>query len=158
MLILKRARLAGAVVAIAGFPLLANAQTETQPTSPAPSAPPAATQPAPSPMPPPATRPSTEPKRPVTGPADKSAAAKTNPLIGLAVFSSDGSRLGTVQSVATEPGGKVTAIHIKTGGFLGFGGKTVAIPEGKFTRAGDNVQLGMTSEEVSKLPEIKKES
>jgi sporulation protein YlmC with PRC-barrel domain len=159
MQILKRARSAGAVVAIAGFPLLANAQTDTQPTSPAPGVPPAATQPAPSPMPPPATRPSTEPKRPVAGPADKSATApKANPLIGLAVFSSDGSRLGTVQSVSAEPGGKVTAIHIKTGGFLGFGGKTVAIPEGKFTRAGDNVQLGMTSEEVSKLPEIKKES
>lgn len=158
MQILKRARLAGAVAAIAGFPLLANAQTDTQPTSPAPGAPPAATQPAPSPMPP-AARPSTEPKRPAAGPADKSATApKANPLIGLAVFSSDGSRLGTVQGVSTEPGGKVTAIHIKTGGFLGFGGKTVAIPEGKFTRAGDNVQLGMTSEEVSKLPEVKRES
>ena len=50
------------------------------------------------------------------------------------------------------------AIHFKSGGFLGIGGKLVAIPEGKFTRAGDNIQLGMTSEEVSKLPEIKKES
>lgn len=78
-------------------------------------------------------------------------------MIGLAVFSSDGSRLGTVQQVR-ESGGKVTAIHIKSGGFLGFGGKMVAIPEGKFTRVGDNVQLGLTAEEVSKLPEIKKES
>ena len=85
-------------------------------------------------------------------------APKANPLIGLAVFSSDGSRLGTVQAVNAEPDGKVKAIHIKTGGFLGFGGKMVAIPEGKFTRAGENVQLGLTAEEVSKLPELKKES
>jgi hypothetical protein len=83
---------------------------------------------------------------------------KVNPLIGLAVFSSDGSKLGNVQSVNAEPDGKVKAIHIKTGGFLGFGGKMVAIPEGKFTRSGENIQLGMTSDEVSKLPELKEQS
>ena len=75
-----------------------------------------------------------------------------------AVFSSDGTKLGNVQSVVTAPDGKVTAIHIKSGGFLGFGGKLVAIPEGKFTRSGENVQLGMTAEEVSKLPETKEQS
>ena len=148
MRILKPARLAGAVVAIAGLPLLASAQTQT-PSDATPSTPPAATQPAPTPAP--AARP--------TAPAEKSATApKADPLIGLAVFSSDGNRLGTVQAVNAEPGGQVKAIHIKSGGFLGFGGKMVAIPEGKFTRAGENVQLGLTAEEVSKLPEIKKES
>ena len=60
-----------------------------------------------------------------------------------------------MQSVSADPDGKVKAIHLKTGGFLGFGGKLVAIPEGKFTKAGENVQLGMTSDEVSKLPEVK---
>ena len=156
MQILKPARFAGAVVAIASFPLLASAQQSSPPPSPTPSAPPAATQPAPTP---PAARPSTEPMSPATRPSDKSATApKAHPLLGLAVFSSDGSQLGTVQAVNAEPDGKVKAIHIKTGGFLGFGGKMVAIPDGKFTRAGDNVQLGMTAEEVSKLPEIKKES
>jgi hypothetical protein len=155
MQILKPARFAGAVVAIASFPLLASAQQS--PPSSTPTAPPAATQPAPTP--PPAAKPSTEPMSPATRPSDKSATApKADPLIGLAVFSSDGSRLGTVQAVSAQPDGKVKAIHIKTGGFLGFGGKMVAIPDGKFTRAGDNVQLGMTAEEVSKLPEIKKES
>ena len=154
MQILKPARFAGAVIAIVGLPLIATAQTQSPPES-TPSSPPAATTPAPAPAP--AVRP-TEPSSPAVR-SDKSATApKANPLIGLAVFSSDGSRLGTVQAVNAEPDGKVKAIHIKTGGFLGFGGKMVAIPEGKFTRAGDNVQLGMTSEEVSKLPEIKRES
>jgi len=75
----------------------------------------------------------------------------------LAVFSSDGSRLGSVHSVSADSDGKVKAIHIKTGGFLGIGGKLVAIPEGKFTRAGENIQLGMTVDEVSKLPEVKQQ-
>jgi sporulation protein YlmC with PRC-barrel domain len=156
MLILKPARFAGAVVAIVSLPLIASAQTQSPPAS-TPSSPPAATQTTPTPAPAPAVRP-TEPASPSAKPDKSATAPKANPLIGLAVFSSDGSRLGTVQAVNAEPDGKVKAIHIKTGGFLGFGGKMVAIPEGKFTRAGDNVQLGMTSEEVSKLPEIKRES
>jgi hypothetical protein len=59
----------------------------------------------------------------------------------LAVFSSDGSKMGTVQSVSAAPDGSVKAILFKTGGFLGFGGKMVAVPEGRFTKAGDNIQL-----------------
>ena len=63
-----------------------------------------------------------------------------------------------MRGVNTAPDGKVTAIHIKTGGFLGFGGKMVAIPEGKFTQKGDNIQLGLTADEVSKLPEVKEQA
>jgi len=161
MQIRKPLRLAGAAVLLASVPILsASAQTQSPP--PAPSTPPAATKPDATPPSGPATKPTEMPNKPATAPRpnDKSATApaKANPLIGLAVFSSDGNRLGTVHSVSAEPDGKVKAIHIKTGGFLGFGGKLVAIPEGKFTRAGENVQLGMTAEEVSKLPEVKKES
>ena len=111
---------------------------------------------------PPATRPTAPPEKPALTPrpTDKSATApaKANPLIGLAVFSSDGSKLGTVHSVSAEPDGKVKAIRLKTGGFLGFGGKMVQIPDGKFTKSGDNIQLGLTADEVSKLPEVKEQS
>jgi hypothetical protein len=37
---------------------------------------------------------------------------------------------------------------------LGFGGRTVTTPPGKFTVAGQNVQLSMTSAEVPKLPTV----
>ena len=147
MLTLRPAVLLIATAVIAGAPLL-SAHAQTTPPS---SAPPAATKPTPAPMPqtPPAQRPS-----------DKSAASptKANPLIGLSVFSSDGSKMGTVQSVATAPDGKATAIHLKTGGFLGIGGKLVVIPDTKFTKTGDRIQLSMTSDEVSKLPEYKEKS
>ena len=79
-------------------------------------------------------------------------------MIGRTVFSSDGSRLGSVQTVNAGPDGKIKGIRFKTGGFLGFGGKVVEIPEGRFTQSGEYVQLGMTADEVSKLPEIKDES
>ena len=152
----KPIRMISAAAVLAAVPMLASAQTQA-PANPQPSSPPAATKPDAAPLPPtgPAQKPATTPR-----PNDKSATApaKANPMIGLAVFSSDGNKLGSVQSVVTTPDGKVTALHIKTGGFLGFGGKLVAIPEGKFTRTGENVQLGMTAEEVSKLPEAKEQS
>ena len=144
MTILKPAALLLAISAIAGVSAV-SANAQTSPTSP-----PAATRPETAPMPqtPPA-------QKPMPRPGDKSATVPANPLIGLSVFSSDGSKLGTVQSVATAPDGKATAIHVKTGGFLGLGGKLVAIQDGKFTKSGDRVQLSMTADEVSKLPEYK---
>jgi glucose/arabinose dehydrogenase len=132
-----------ALTVLACAPLAAQAQT-----APAPTSPPPASRPETTPMPP--------AQRPAPLPNDKSASpVQTNPLIGLAVFSADGTKLGNVQSVATNPDGKATAIHLKTGGFLGIGAKLVAIPDGKFTKTGDRVQLSMTSDEVGKLPEYK---
>jgi PRC-barrel domain len=141
----------GAAAVLAAVPVLALAQAQL-PTAPEAGAPPAATKPdAMSPA-----------QRPTTPSADPEMTAKTpstgNALVGLAVFSSDGNKLGAVHSVASGSDGNVTAIYLKTGGFLGFGGKIVAIPLGKFTRAADIIQVSMTADEVSKLPEAKEKS
>jgi hypothetical protein len=151
---LKPIRLIVLAVALTGAPLAAFAQTQPS-MPPAPSASPPTTQPEASPLPPAAV-----PQRPVDKSVTAPAQAKslTKALVGLAVFSSDGSRMGTVQSVSAAPDGSVKAILIKTGGFLGFGTRLVAIPEGHFTKSGDAVQLGMTADEVSKLPEFKQQS
>jgi hypothetical protein len=45
--------------------------------------------------------------------------------MGLTAVSSDGSNIGDVRAVKTAPDGKVTALHIHSGGFLGFGGRIV---------------------------------
>jgi sporulation protein YlmC with PRC-barrel domain len=140
MLFLKRVRRFGAVTILASTPLLAAAAQTPSPTPPSAS-------------PPAANRPAAE--LPKTGPTTRPAEPVQNPSIGSAVFSSDGSKVGTVDSIDGQPDGKVTAINIRTGGFLGFGTRVVAIPQGKFQRAGDFVQIGMTAEEVSELPEVK---
>lgn len=155
MSISKRTRTLGAAALLACSPVAVLAQTTTPTT---PERPQATEPPRPSdPAMKPAEKP-TEPTRPATPRTTQQTAPKVNPLIGLAVFSSDGSKLGNVHSVNAEPDGKVKAIHLKTGGFLGIGGKLVAIPEGKFTRSGENIQLGLTSDEVGKLPEVKEQS
>ncbi len=72
--------------------------------------------------------------------------------VGMSVFTSDGRKIGEVKDVKPAPDGKTNVIVIKTGGFLGFGGRIVEIPPGKFAKSGKNVQLGLTYEEVNKLP------
>jgi len=76
-------------------------------------------------------------------------------LVGLNAFSSDGTRVGEVRAVNTGANGDIVALHIRTGGFLGFGGRIVAIPQGKFIRSGQSVRLDLDSEEVTGLPEVK---
>jgi hypothetical protein len=136
---------AGVIVALP--PVMAMAQAQSPP--PSPTSPPGAMK----------TEGSVPPTTSPTTPAENKAAAPAaaGNLVGLAVKSSDGTNLGTVRSVMTEPGGS-TAIGIKVGGFLGFGGHMVAIPDGKFNRVGDTVQVNMTTDEVNKLPQAKKQS
>jgi PRC-barrel domain len=156
MTTLSRLRLIGAAVLVSSAAAL-SAAAQTQTPAPETQTTPPAAKPEPAPTPPTGMKPSEPPKSP-TMPSEQSAAPAKNPLIGLTIFSSDGNKLGSVQSVDAGADGKVKAIRFKTGGFLGFGGKLVEVPDGKFTKSGDNVQLGMTSDEVSKLPEVKNQS
>jgi PRC-barrel domain len=86
--------------------------------------------------------------------AGKGAALDSKPVPGLGVMTADGQKVGEVTAVKSAADGKVESIQVKTGGMLGFGGRTVNIPPTKFTVSGQNVQLSMTSAEVSKLPAV----
>jgi len=149
MSIAQLIRVIGTTGVVVVVPLV-TAMAQTQPNPPSPPNPPAVTQP----------QPTAPPAAPQAPPADKKAAAPTaiGDLVGLTAKSSDGANLGTVYGVTMAPGGKVTAIGVKVGGFLGFGGHMVIIPDGKFNRVGDTVQINMTADEVHKLPEAKKQS
>ena len=103
-------------------------------------------------MAPPASKtPAVKPSEPPVAPG----APVAQDLVGLNVFSSDGTRVGEVRAVNTGANGDIVALHIRTGGFLGFGGRIVAIPQGKFIRSGQSVRLDLDSEEVTGLPEVK---
>jgi len=147
---LKPVRLLGAAALLSVSALAAAAQQTPAPES----LPPAEKPPMAKPEPAPQTAPTPSPQKPATPPS-ASQAKPAHPLMGLTAVSIDGSKIGDVRAVKTTPDGKVTALHVRSGGFLGFGGKIVAIPEGKFVQTGDNIHLMLTSEEVSKLPEVK---
>ena len=76
-------------------------------------------------------------------------------LIELAVFSSDGKRLGTLRMAFKQERGipdNSATIVFNSGGFLGIGGRQIAIPGGKWVQSGKTVVLGMTADDVAKLP------
>ena len=94
-------------------------------------------------------------RRPATATKFPVSQGAQSPLIGLVVLSSDGGKIGTIESVDGETDGRISAINVLTGSFLGVSTRVVAIPEGKFTRNGESVQVSMTAEEVAKLPSAK---
>ena len=149
MLNLKPSRVLGSVALLTFFALSAAAQQAPgqDPSSPNEKPPMAKPEPVPQTAP--------TPPKPTTTPSSSQAKSAPHPLLGLTAISMDGSKVGDVRAVKTTPDGKVTALHVRSGGFLGFGGKIVEIPEGKFTRNGDNLQLTFTAGEVSKLPGVK---
>ena len=146
MSVTRPARVIGTTAVLVAVSL-ATATAQTQSPPPSPQSPPATTTPQTAPTPAQQATPSPAEKR-AAAPAD------TANLVGLAAKSSDGTDLGKVQSVIMEPSGK-SAIGLKVGGFLGFGGHMVAIPDGKFNRIGDAVQVNMTTDEVHRLPQAK---
>ena len=162
MVKLQTQRVVYALAILIALPLTASAQQT--PTEPGPrpvpgAAPPEKVAPPRSGSGPDMAPPSS--KAPAVKPAEAPAApvAPGTPvgqdLVGLNVFSSDGTRVGEVRAVNTGANGDIVALHIRTGGFLGFGGRIVAIPQGKFIRSGQSVRLDLDSEEVTGLPEVK---
>jgi PRC-barrel domain len=143
MNVLKPLRLSAGVLVSIPFSF-AVAQTQL-PTSPSTGTLPQATTPLP-----PAQQ---QVHQPAT-PSDAATTTAGKPLLGLSVFSSQGAKLGSVGTVERGVNGTITAIYLKTGGFLGFGGKRVAIPVGKFTQDTDKIVVHMSEDEVNKLPAV----
>jgi hypothetical protein len=146
---LKPLRVLGAVALLTFFALSAAAQQVPgpEPSPPVEKQPMAKPDSAPQAAPTPSEKPATPPK--------SSQSKSTHPLISLTVISSDSTKIGDVRAVRATPDGKVTALRVNSGGFLGIGSRIVEIPEGKFTQSGDTVRLGLTAEEVNKLPAVK---
>lgn len=152
MVKMQKQRLLWALAVSAALPLAASAQQAPAETPPA-AAPPEKIAPLgtePGPPRPEAAPPSS--KTPAVKPSETPAAQD---LVGLNVFSADGTRIGEVRAVNTGPSGDIVALHIRTGGFLGFGGRIVAIPQGKFIRSGQSIRLDLDSDQVTGLPEVK---
>lgn len=103
----------------------------------------------------PAPSPSTTPSPPSATAATPATVPASDVAIGSVVFGSDGMRLGKIDAVKANSG-SVNEIHVHVGGLFGFGGKTVSVPGDKITKTGSTIQIGLTSDQVDKLPAIGK--
>ncbi len=79
-------------------------------------------------------------------PAPPPGAPSEGTLLGLAVYSSDGQRLGEITQVGMS--GTQRAVRAEIGGFLGLGPRTVLIPADMFVQKQDRIELAMTAEQV----------
>lgn len=147
---LKLVRLLSLTTVLASLPVLFAVSSFAQTPSPTPNSAPAQVKPVA-----PADAGSLNDAAPsrTADPGDKSPGATAATVaVGAAVFGSDGQKLGEVKGIKAGANGRIEEIHVKTGGILGFGGKTVAIPGDKVAKGGEQVQIAMTSDEISKLP------
>ena len=74
------------------------------------------------------------------------AAEAQPPLVGLAIYSSDGHKLGQVTQVGTASG--QPAVRAELGGFLDVAPSAVVIPVSLFEQKSDRIELALTAEEV----------
>jgi sporulation protein YlmC with PRC-barrel domain len=78
-------------------------------------------------------------------------------LVGKDLYDVENERIGEVKDVVEGEGGEVEAVLLDVGGFLGIGGKQVAVPAYELQAEGDRiVTQNLTSDEVEKLPEFQK--
>jgi sporulation protein YlmC with PRC-barrel domain len=86
-------------------------------------------------------------------------------LVGTDIKNQAGDNIGTVDDVVLERDGRVAAVVITTGGVLGIGEKTVALPWDRLDISRDKddpekyrVRTAMTEDELENLPEFDKDA
>lgn len=77
-------------------------------------------------------------------------------LKGMPAFSADDRNLGEVVDVVRGPDGKVQAVHLQVGRFLGIGDRVVTVDANAFEQLADRIKLRITGDAVRTLPEAKK--
>ena len=78
-------------------------------------------------------------------------------LKGMPAFSADGRNLGEVVEVVRGPDGKVQAVHIEVGRFLGIGDRVVTVDTNAFEELADRIKLRISGDGVRSLPEAKRQ-
>ncbi len=125
------------------------------------------TQPSTTPATPPATAPSTPSAVPATPQGTMAAGPqwhqrmegemRASKLIGTTVRNAANENIGDVNDVLIDPSGKVTAVVLGVGGFLGIGERLVAVnfSDVKMTQDGNTVALTVnaTKESLSSAPQ-----
>lgn len=82
---------------------------------------------------------------------DAAPAAKSADMVGMPVVDSTGKSVGSVSKVERLPNGELRTVEISTGGFLGFGAKTIRVPAEKVQRSGEQVVLNLPPEQIKTM-------
>jgi hypothetical protein len=75
-------------------------------------------------------------------------------IIGSTVYDVHNRDIGSVKDVLLDPDGKVNAVVLDVGAFLGMGGKYVTVSLSDFKTDNDRLTLDRTKEELQSAPEF----
>jgi PRC-barrel domain len=78
-------------------------------------------------------------------------------LKGMPAYSADGKNLGNVVEAVRGPDGKLQAVRIEVGRFLGLGERIVTIDGNALEQLGDRIKLRLNGDAVRSLPEAQKQ-
>ena len=81
-----------------------------------------------------------------------SLATTVGQLTGLELRGSTGERLGRVDEVLQTRGGRIVAVSVQIGGFLGVGGREVILMLDQLRREGDQLVTGLSQAQVEAQP------
>lgn len=105
------------------------------------------------------------PMAPTSGPANMAASSSsqqpgqvtTDKLIGRSIQNAQNETIGKIESVVLDPDGKVAAVVVGVGGFLGIGQRDVAIQWTalEVSHNGEKVTAALTKEQLKALPEYR---
>lgn len=90
---------------------------------------------------------------PATSASGPFAAMRAEQLIGKDVYGSQGEQIGEIEDIVINKQGKAKAALLDVGGFLGIGGKRVAVPFDRLNMQGDRIIAGMSKDQIRGLPE-----
>jgi sporulation protein YlmC with PRC-barrel domain len=81
---------------------------------------------------------------------------RASKLIGAPVYNEQEERIGSIDDLIISPDRAVSFAVVSVGGFLGLGGRLIAIPVEQLREEKDRLILpGATKEALTKLPEFK---
>lgn len=72
-------------------------------------------------------------------------------IVGAPVYASDGHEVGEVVDVSVSDEGEIDAVRFKTGAFLGFGERVLAVSKGNFTVLRGAVVVDLPAEAIESL-------
>ena len=87
---------------------------------------------------------------------DSGQTAKASIVMGMTVKNRQGETIGEVKDLALDlHSGKVLAVIVSSGGFLGFGGELSAVAPSALQLSGSNLEIDASKESLSKGPHFK---
>ena len=80
------------------------------------------------------------------------ASMKPDDLVGKKLYDKNGAEVETIEAVRMSAGGKIAAVDIDVGGFLGIGSRRVPVPIDDLSLNGNRIQSSMTADQIRTLP------